>query len=236
MINLLECKETGYEKFVSMTANLSKEDSFEYEKQNLLDIHSQLHEKSVYKQKEQTYYDFLWEDLCESTCKIISKKETSILWNIWHITRIEDMNSNILMARQDQIFDQHVQKELGVTITDTGNVMTVSEIELLNQQINLEALKEYRKMVGISTQKILGDLQHSDLKRKVAKDDIEKIQEAGGVTKGSYWLLDFWGRKNMMGLITMPITKHQIVHLNDCFNIKARYNGKLTADRQGEII
>jgi hypothetical protein len=226
MNDLLECKEAWYEKFVSMKTNLSKEDSFEIEKKNLLEIHNQLHVKSIGKQKEKTYYDFLWEGLNESTCKIISKKETSILWNIWHLTRIEDLISNILMARQDQIFDEHMQKELGVKMKDTGNAMTVSEIEKFNKHINLRALKEYRKTVGKSTQKILAKLQFADLKRKVANEDIEKIRTSGGVTNDekSVWLLDFWGRKNMMGLITMPITKHQIVHLNDCFNIKDRFN------------
>lgn len=226
MKTFLEQKETWYSKFVSMKTNLSREDLFNDEKKNLLDIHSQLHDKSVYGHQEKTYYDFLWEDLNESTCKIISKKETSVIWNIWHITRIEDMISNILMAGKNQIFNRQIQKELGIIITDTGNAMTVSEIELLNTQINLEGLKEYRKMVGISAQKILAELQHSDLKRKVAKEDIEKIRTTGGVTnkEKSIWLLDFWGRKNVMGLITMPITKHQMVHLNDCFNIKERYN------------
>jgi hypothetical protein len=226
MNHLLQIKEIWYEKFVSMKANLSQEDSFEKEKNNLLKIHSLLHEKSISKQHENTYYDMLWENLNESVCKIISKKETSIAWNIWHITRIEDLISNILMAKQNQIFDDHIQKNLGITITDTGNAMTVSDIELFNKQINIKALKEYRKTVGNSTQKILAKLQFDDLKRKVANEDIEKIRSIGGVTndENSVWLLDFWRRKNIMGLITMPITKHQIVHINDSFNIKDRFN------------
>lgn len=226
-MNSLEvCKESWYEKFVSMKTNLSKEDSFDHEKKNLLEIHALLHTKTVGKNNADTYYDMLWENLNESTCKVISKKETSVLWNIWHITRIEDMISNFLMAKQNQIFDKQLQKELGVTITDSGNAMTVSDIDLFHKQINIQSLKAYRKAVGISTQKILTKLQHGDLKRKVEKDDIEKIRLSGGVTNDekSVWLLDFWGRKNILGLITMPITKHQIVHLNDCFNIKTRYN------------
>ncbi len=104
--------------------------------------------------------------------------------------------------------------------------MDYSEIDLFSKTINLKALKQYRKKVGISTQKILAKLKHSDLKRKVEKEGIEKIRVNGGVSSNekAIWLLDFWGRKNMMGLITMPITRHQMVHLNDCFNIKARYN------------
>jgi hypothetical protein len=228
MNNLQETKETWYEKFVNIKENLSKEDSFEREKKHLLDIHALLHTKQVSKRSDDTYYDMLWEHLDESTCKIISKKESSVAWNIWHVTRIEDMISNILMAKQDEIFDEQIQKELGVTFKSTGNEMTVSDIELFHTQINLKALKEYRKKVGKSTQKILAKLSFSELKRKVAEEDIEKIRTKEIAIP---WLLDFWGRKNMMGLITMPITKHQIVHINDCFNIKAKYNTKKASSK-----
>ena len=36
-------------------------------------------------------------------------------------------------------------------------------------------------------------------------------------------LLDFWKNKTIAGLLTMPITRHQIVHINDCFKLKERY-------------
>jgi hypothetical protein len=40
----------------------------------------------------------------------------------------------------------------------------------------------------------------------------------------SIWLLDFWGKKDILGLIMMPITRHQTFHLDDCFKIKEKYN------------
>jgi hypothetical protein len=229
MYNLKEYKESWYKKFVGVKNNLLKENEFENEKKILLEIHGLLHTKQVGKNKIDTYYDILWKELNESTCKIISKKETSILWNIWHITRIEDMVSNILMANNEEIFDKNIQKGLGIKIKDTGNAMEYAEIEDFNKKINIKELNEYRKIVGKSTQKILSKLKYYDLKRKVEKEQIEKIRANGGViNKGkAIWLLDFWGRKNIMGLITMPITKHLIVHLNDCFNIKEKYNNKL---------
>jgi len=60
----------------------------------------------------------------------------------------------------------------------------------------------------------------------VEKGQLEKIKQNGGVidNQKSIWLLDFWGKKNILGLINMPITRHQIVHLNDCFKIKEKYN------------
>jgi hypothetical protein len=192
----------------------------------LLKMHSLLHDKKVCKIASETFYDNLWENMKEETCKIISNKETSILWNIWHITRIEDIVSNILIGKKETVFNTRIQTKLNIKIKDTGNAMTCSEMESFNKAIIIKELKDYRVKVGKSTQKIIKAIEFSDVKRKVEKEQLEKIKQNGGVTddQKSIWLLDFWGRKNMLGLINMPITRHQIVHLNDCFKIKQKYN------------
>ncbi|GBU28164.1 hypothetical protein R84B8_01722 [Treponema sp. R8-4-B8] len=104
--------------------------------------------------------------------------------------------------------------------------MTYSEIKSFNKSINIKELKDYRVKVGKSTQKIIKAIRFSDIKRKVEKEQLERIKQNGGVTSNpkSIWLLDFWGKKSILGLINMPITRHQIVHLNDCFMIKQKYN------------
>ncbi|MCL1867556.1 MAG: DinB family protein [Paludibacter sp.] len=191
----------------------------------LLEMHSLLHDKKVYKINTKTFYDNLWENMKDDTCRIISNKETSILWNIWHITRIEDIISNIIIENKETIFNKEIQTKLNIKIKDTGNAMTYSEIESFNKNINIKELKEYRIKVGKSTQKIIKTIEFSDIKRKAEKEQLEKIKQNGGVIDNpeSIWLLDFWGKKNILGLIMMPITRHQIVHLNDCFKIKQKY-------------
>jgi len=192
----------------------------------LLEMHSLLHDKKVSKITTETFYDNLWENMKDGTCKIISDKETSILWNIWHITRIEDLVSNILIGKKETVFNEEIQTKLNIKIKDTGNAMTYSELESFNKTIIIKELKDYRVKVGKSTQKIIKALEFCGVKRKVEKEQLEKIKQNGGVTddQKSIWLLDFWGRKNILGLINMPITRHQIVHLNDCFKIKQKYN------------
>ena len=192
----------------------------------LLEMHSLLHDKKIYKTTTETFYDNLWKNMKEETCKIISDKETSILWNIWHITRIEDIISNIIIGNKETIFNNKIQEKLNIKIKDTGNAMTRSEIESFNKNINIKELNGYRVKVGKSTQKIIETLEFTDIKRKVKKEQLEKIKQNNGVTDDpkSIWLLDFWGKKNILGLIMMPITRHQIVHLNDCFKIKQKYN------------
>ncbi|MDR0474273.1 MAG: hypothetical protein LBH43_11455 [Treponema sp.] len=158
----------------------------------------------------------------EETCKIISNKETSISWNIWHITRIEDIIGNILINNRGTIFNDDIQKKLNIEIKDTGNAMTYKEIDDFSNSI--KELNNYRIKVGKSTKKIIENINFCDMKRKVEKNQLEKITENGGIInkEKSIWLLDFWGKKNVLGLIMMPITRHQTMHLNDCFSIKER--------------
>ena len=207
---------------------LSDQKTFAKGKSLLSEMHSLLHDKKVYNIETETIYDSLWDNLKEDACRIISDRETSILWDIWHITRIEDLISNILIGNKDTIFNKEIHEKLNIQIKDTGNAMTYSDIESLNKNISIKALKEYRVKTGKSTRKIIESLVYSDMKIKVTSEQLEKIRQNGGVVNDpkSIWLLDFWGRKNIFGLIMMPITRHQMIHLNDCFRIKQKYNNR----------
>ena len=211
----------------NVRAFLSEQKTFAKGKSLLSEMHSLLHDKKVYNTDTETFYDSLWDNLKEDTCGIISDKETSILWNIWHITRIEDLISNITMGNKETIFNKEIQRKLNIGIEDTGNAMAYSDIESLNKNISIKALKEYRVKTGKSTRKIIESLEYSDMKIKVTTEQLEKIKQNGGVVNDpkSIWLLDFWGRKNIFGLLMMPITRHQMIHLSDCFRIKQKYNG-----------
>jgi hypothetical protein len=203
---------------------LSKKDTFDNGIELLFEMHGLLHDKKVYNSREETIYDKLWKNLKEETCKKISNKETSILWNIWHITRIEDIVGNILINNSETIFNDAIQNELNIKIRDTGNAMTYKEIEDFNNSVNIKGLNNYRIKVGKSTKKIAESITFDDMKRKIEQARLDRIIENGGIIKDekSMWLLDFWGKKNVLGLLMMPITRHQTMHLNDCFSIKER--------------
>jgi hypothetical protein len=205
---------------------LSKEQTFDNGIKLLIEMHGLLHDRKISGNNIETFYDILWENLKEETCKLISKKETSIIWNIWHITRIEDIVANDIIGDNDEILNTEIQTKLNIKTKDTGNAMTYDEIDFMNKNINIKRLKEYRLKVGKQTQKIIKSLKYADMKRNVEKKQLDKIMENGSILEDekSKWLLDFWGRKNVLGLIMMPITRHQTVHLNDCFNIKEKYN------------
>jgi hypothetical protein len=189
------------------------------------DMHRFVHQSSMMPVEEVTLEDELWEGLAEEDLNIMpTDKDVTIAWNLWHLTRIEDLTINILVADGPQVFNDKWLKKLNVTVKDTGNAMADEEILSLSDALNKEELKNYRNAVGRQTQQILSSLSLGDIKRKVSTDGLNRIKLEGGVTDApdSLWLLDFWGKKDVAGILQMPITRHQIVHLNDSLKLKEK--------------
>ena len=188
-----------------------------------LELHSRVHAGSL-SSRQGTYFDLLWDGLSEEAFRKVVDRY-SIAWHIWHLARIEDLCANLLIADRAPVFGADTKASLNITSTDTGNAMTEEEVRQFSASINMEELYQYRLHTGESTRAILKDLSADDIKRKVTVRQLERIREEGGVTdaKESRGLLAFWGRKTVAGLLMMPVTRHQVVHLNSCFKIKAKF-------------
>ena len=191
-------------------------------------MHAMVHSPIVSETKKKTYDEMLWEGLSEETCrKQLGTKNSTIIWDIWHITRIEDLTSAVLIKNERQTLDTKWLRKINTSIKDTGNAMTGKEIAEFSEQIVIQELRNYRIEVGKRTQRTISELTEEEMYEKVEKDRINRILDEGGVLpkKESIWLLDFWGRKTISGLLLMPITRHQIVHINDAMRIKEKYEG-----------
>lgn len=141
-------------------------------------------------------------------------------WQFWHTYRIEDLVSNILMANQNQIFDEEWQRKIGASITDTGNALELEEAVAFGKTINVEALQEYMITVGKNTRRILEKVTLEQINSMVPEKRVMRILEEGGVTTDfrSVWLLVFWGRLTIGGMILTPMTDHHMMHLPPCLN------------------
>jgi len=203
---------------------LSSPDSFDEAMLLCLRMHNEAHD--LRKQSSPTIFQSLLNGLAPDAIGYRPEKSfSSIAWNIWHITRIEDAIANILIADADQVLNIEWLDRMNVKITDTGNAFTKEDVDALNGRINAKELLNYRKVVGKNTQKVLKSIRAVDKKRKPSADQMKRIVSERVLTKEpeSIWLMDFWKSKTITGLLTMPITRHQIVHINDCLKLKERY-------------
>lgn len=202
---------------------ITKKDHFCEMQELLLRMHSLVHCADVSEAREGTFFDEIWEGLEDYEFRTMpTVKDDTVAWNIWHITRIEDLTANYLMGGREQVLNPLWQERMRISVTDTGNSMTDDEIIAFSDGVDREGLYEYRMAVGKRTREIVEGLSPEEIKRKVPGEGIEKIARVQGVAQhpDAIWLLDFWERKTVAGIIQMPITRHQIVHLNDCRRLK----------------
>jgi hypothetical protein len=186
--------------------------------------HAVLHIREMAQVSFPTFEDEIWEGLSEAAARSIPPKaEHSIAWIFWHLTRIEDITMNLLVAGTAQLFEQEGWlARLGVTDKDTGNAMSEERIVALSQAVELQALRAYRRLVGRRTREIVRALQPGDLKQKVEPARLERILTEGAVEPAAIGLIEYWGGRTVAGLLLMPPTRHNLVHLNEAERIKQK--------------
>lgn len=190
-----------------------------------LRMHSELHDSKV-GGIQRSYQDELINDLSDIGFKYKPKGSfNTIAWCLWHITRIEDAITNVLIVDNQQVLDEEILDKIGSPIKDTGNALLENEVVTLSNKIHMNELLNYRYKVGERTRKILRQLSKDDLARKPNKKQLTRLIDEGVVSDkpGSIWLVDFWSKKTIAGFLTLPITRHQIVHINECMKIKVKF-------------
>jgi hypothetical protein len=145
--------------------------------------------------------------------------EHSVAWVIWHIARIEDVTLNMLAAGQPQLADEGWFERLGTPLRHTGNAMDVPAVQQLSDEIDLEALCAYRQAVGGRTRQIVQGLKPADLKRHVEEARLQRVLECGAVLEEARSVCEYWGRRDIAGLLLMPPTRHCFLHLNEAQRI-----------------
>lgn len=206
-----------------LNSMIRKPDKIQQAKDIFLKLHGKLH-KSKVSDGTHNEVDELVRDLEDEEYSIMpTSRDETIAWVLWHIARIEDLTMNILIADGNQVFDDRWKTRLNTTVTDTGNALTDEEIICLSKSLNIPELLNYRNEVGRRTREIVQNLLAEDMKRNVSQQGLDRILSEGGITQqeDSIWLLDFWGKKDVAGLLLMPPTRHVIMHLNDCCKWKS---------------
>ena len=193
-----------------------------------LELHAMVHPAEISGRDEKTVADFVLDYMMQGNQNEFVKRETwdtdlkyagsktvPICWQFWHTYRIEDLVSNILMENGNQIFNAEWQKRIGSSITDTGNALEPDELASWAKEINVEELRNYMIEVGKNTRRILENLSLEQIKSMVPEEWVMRILEEGGVTTDfrSVWLLVFWGRLTIGGMILTPMTSHHMMHL-----------------------
>jgi hypothetical protein len=189
-----------------------------------LSQHAMLHASELESQGPYSFDDELWGGLSDTVARRIPHgEEHSIAWAIWHIARIEDLTMNLLLAGEQQLLEQEGwARRMQVPDLHTGNAMDAAAIAKLSAEIDLAALRLYRLAVARRTRQLVPQLTPADFKHKVDPKRLEHALAIGAVEPAAAGLLDYWGGLTLSGLLLMPPTRHNLVHLNEAIRLKAR--------------
>jgi len=151
----------------------------------------------------------------------------SIAYSIWHIFRIEDIVAHTLINGDEQIFfASNYQERTGSPIITTGNELVKQEIADFSEKLDIDELYSYVFDVKSSTESILNNLPFEKLKSRVLPERKSALTALKVVSsdESAAWLIDYWCKKDIRGLIQMPFSRHWIMHTEACLRIKDRLN------------
>ena len=186
--------------------------------------HAMLHSAQMALSEPWSFEDEVLNNMAEWQIRRIPQNcDHSVAWLIWHMARIEDVAMNLLVAGSPQILDRDSWLErMKITVRHTGNAMDEAGVVKLSAGINIEALRTYRLAVGRRTREIVKQLQPKDLNQPVDLSRLQQAMDEGAVVKAAQGLIDYWSRRNIAGLLLMPATRHNFIHLNEALRIKRR--------------
>ncbi len=204
--------------------NLTRADSHLKAMELFLSQHAMVHAAEMSHASLFSFEDDILKGVNGEQMRLIPNKcDHSIAWVLWHMTRIEDVTMNLLVAGSPQVLlRENWLEQMHISMRDTGNAMTTAAVVDLSVTMNLEALRAYRLSVGRRTREIAQQLLPEQLKRKVEPNRLKQITREGAVVEAASGLLDYWSGLTFAGLLLMPPTRHNFVHWNEALRIKKK--------------
>ena len=189
-----------------------------------LQQHAMLHARKMARTKLWSFEDEVLSDLTEDQIRCIPMGgEHSIAWILFHLARIEDITMNLLIAGTPQLFFRDGWwKNLNVDIRHSANQMDNTGVEALSAQINIAELRAYRQAVGRRTREIVKKLKPETLNQKAEASRLQNVMDEGALLPEAIGILYYWSKRTIAGLLLMPPTRHNFLHLNEALRIKQK--------------
>ncbi|WP_309242135.1 DinB family protein [Paenibacillus sp. S150] len=142
---------------------------------------------------------------------------------MWHCARVEDITMNILVAGSEQVLHAgQFAGKLRSPFIHSGNGMSGEDIAAFSAAVKIRALRAYRQAAAARTRSSIAGLQPGQFRNKPGAAQIRRLTEDGAVQQSEQWLIDYWAGKTIAGLVLMPATRHNFIHLNKAMRIKLK--------------
>jgi len=125
----------------------------------------------------------------------------SVVWLVWHATRVEDAAVNRFVADRPQVLtEEGWLGRLGVGRRDVGSGMASLEVDALSADIDTAALRGYARAVADRTRSVAGSLAPAAWEEIVPEARVRRIvADESLLVDAGRWVGDFWARGHARG-------------------------------------
>ena len=125
----------------------------------------------------------------------------SVVWLVWHATRVEDAAVSRFVADRPQVIEEgDWRHRLGIERRDVGSGMTGDEVEALSARIDVPALRGYVHAVAERTRAVAGTLAPAAWEEIVSPERIRRVvADEGLLVDAGRWVEEFWARGHSRG-------------------------------------
>jgi hypothetical protein len=133
------------------------------------------------------YLSGIWENVSEDLMRQRPHPRlNSIAWILWHLTRGEDAGLNRFVVDRSQVIDEgQWMQRMNVPWRHNGTGMTSTEVDDLNQRIDLQALHGYSNDVRVRTVEIVPQIDPDSLDAVMEVDRLHTILYDEGLAMSS---------------------------------------------------
>lgn len=132
----------------------------------------------------------VFDTMKESEIRTGQKGGKSIAWHLWHMSRVEDFGLSRLIFDRKQLFDEgNWAHRLNIDIGHIGMDMPATEVEKLNDEIDIKSLRDYHFEVENRTTHLLDEIDTLQLQKCHTSDYLEKVLFVEkGLHKNARWV------------------------------------------------
>jgi len=142
----------------------------------------------------------------------------SIVWNIWHLLRIEDITLSRFVANVPQVHAQsNWTQRLAIPYGDMGTAMASADVDVLSQQINLAELQNYAAAVAAQGTASLNafDVARTGQRWDEAHMRAVVIGESVCIPAIAEGVVSYWGSLTVDQFVVNYTTLHPSLHVGE---------------------
>ena len=147
------------------------------------------------------FVDELFKGLTDAEVRRRPHGLNSIVWLVWHATRVEDAAVSRFVADRPQVHEAGGwPKRLGIDRRDVGPGMTADDVEALSARIDVPALRSYVAAVADGTRATVDALAPEAWEAVVEPERIRRVvADEGLLVDAGRWVEEFWAKGHSRG-------------------------------------